>query len=510
MDSVPPMKTLPDPTDAPTRRRCVEAAHARSVLPEVLEHLVARTEAQRQTWQDLAEGVAVVTGQQTGLFGGPLYTLHKAAAAIVDARALTEETGIPAAPLFWLQEEDHDFDEIASSTVLGADGCPVQVTVEGLPEQAGWPVAFRRLGPSVLTALDQVEAALDGLPHTAEVMGLLRASYTPDSTCSDAFRTVLERLFAPYGLLIVDPMSPALRDAASPVHAHAFAAAGPLSEALSAQGEALAAAGRPVPVYVRPDAPLSFVHPDGLEGPRFRVEPEGDGYRLCGAERVVSHAEMEGWPRTTSALLRPLLQDSWLPTAAYVGGPGELAYLAQLPPGWEGFDLPVPLVVPRARFVLVETAIQRTLDALELTVADLELGRDALLTRLGRAGAGRPDPDTLFAGITEASRQALEDFRPIAAELELGLGKSVDKTLGHLQKNAERLMDRYRKALARDDALTMERLDRVLNALRPGGAPQERVYGFASFAARVGIDELVHLVLTAVEPFDGSLREVAL
>lgn len=502
--------TLPDCSDPETRAAAVRAASARRVEPKVLETLTVTTEAQRRSKRALSEGVAVVTGQQAGLFGGPLYTLHKAAAAIVNARALEQQTGVPAAPVFWLQDEDHDFAEIASTHLLDGDLDLHRAHVDGLPSEEGASVAHRTLGPSVSTALQTASTALEGLPHAEQVLTLLEHCYQPQRTISAAFHDLMQTLFAEHGLLVVDPMHPDLAKVAEPVHVRAREQAGSLARALLDHGAELQASGHPVPVHVREQAPLSFVHPQGRSGPRHRFEPAGTGYRLVGSDETLSEARLSASFHTTSALLRPILQDTWLPTAAYVGGPGELAYLAQCEPLWKAFDLPVPLVVLRARFALIDPSTRRALDALALSLADLETPREALLARLGQARGELPPPDELLADLTEHTQARLQAFRPPASRLSDGLGKSVDKTAAHLQATVEKLVDRYRKALARDDQVLLDRVDRVRAMLRPLDAPQERVLGFASFAARVGTANLVQTVLDAVLPFHGDLEEVML
>ncbi len=487
----------PDVTDPRGRAGAGARARARSAHPDVLDHVAVTTDAQARSRDALARGVAVVTGQQAGLFGGPLYTLHKAASAIVDARALEAETGVPCAPVFWLQDEDHDFDEIAAAWLLDAGGELREARVDGLPEEAGRSVRARRLGRSVDDALAVLDEALDGLPHAAEVLELLRPAHAPEASPAAAFRAGLDRLFARHGLLVVDAADPSLAAAARPVHLQAIDQARALSEAL------LETDG---PILVRPGAPLSFVHPEGLDGRRFRVEPRAGGFGIVGTDCVLTAEQVRRGPHTTSALLRPILQDTWLPTAAYVGGPGELAYLPQVEPLWRAFGLPVPLVVPRARFLLVDAASQKLLGRLGLAPRDLEAPRADLETRLGVACGDRPDPDALYASLTEGALAALDAFAPHAD----GVEKAVVKTRATFARAAGRLVDRYRRSLARADAVTVDRLDRLLARLRPNGLPQERVHAWPPYGARHGVDALVDRLLAEVVPFDGALREVML
>lgn len=469
------LRFLPDGyRRAADRADAVGRAALRRVDPAVLDSLVATTPAQHASREALARGaVAVVTGQQAGLFGGPLYTLYKAAAAIADARALQLETGCRCVPVFWLQDEDHDFAEIATTDVLGP------VTVPAQPGDEGRSVAARRLGPAVLEALDLVAARLSGLSEAAPTVDLLRRCYRPDVSPAGAFRELVEAWLAPHGLLVLDPWT--LREAALPVHRRAFDDAERISTVLLERSEALRAAGFDVQVHVRPGAPLSFVHPDGPDGPRIRVDGPVEG------------------AFSTSALLRPILQDTWLPTAAYVGGPGEIAYFAQLPPLYAHLGLPMPLVVPRARFRVVDDGAARLLDQLGLAPDDLALPRDVLLARLARRRDEDPDPDALAAAAV-ALRDAIAPFHPVDP-------KAAEKTAATVTDAVGKLADRVRRTLAARDEVTVDRLDRLRARLQPGGAPQERVHSWPWYGARYG-EGFVRAVLDAVVPFSGDLVDL--
>ena len=472
---------LPRPTD---HAGAVARAAARTVHPAVLAAMAAVHPAQQASRDALAAGaVAVVTGQQAGLFGGPLYTLYKTASAVANARALAAETGTPCVPVFWLQSEDHDFAEIASATLLAADGGLRRVWVEEDPADAGKSVAHRRWGPSVLVALDATADALAGLPHADETMALLRACYAPDHSPAASMRALIDALFGPHGVLVVDPSD--LADAAAPFHQRAVHDAAGISTALEARSAELETAGFAVQVHVRPGAPLAFHHADGPRGPRRRVD-----------------AGVDGGSWSTSALLRPLLQDAWLPTAAYVGGPAEIAYLAQLPPVYARLGMDMPLVVPRARLRVVDDGSRKLLDQLGIHADALGQPRDTVLAGLV------PADDAGIRGALAGLTGALDGFAPLAATLDPGLAKATAKTAATVTDAVGRLVDRYRRVMAERDAVTAGRLDRLRARLQPDGVPQERVHTFPSFAARYGPDAFVTAVIDATVPFDGSLRDL--
>jgi uncharacterized protein YllA (UPF0747 family) len=237
--------------------------------------------------------------------------------------------------------------------------------------------------------------------------------------------------------------------------------------------------------------------------------PDGEGWSLVGTERTLSDAELRAAPHSTSALLRPILQDTWLPTAAYVGGPGELAYLAQLPPLWPAFDLPVPLIPHRARFRLIDGPAAKLLGRLGLDADAACARRDEVLLALGTAGEGHTDPDA----VANAVRKGVDELVAFAEEAEAidpNLHKAVTKAIGSLEHKAQQLSDRYRRALARQDGVTSDRLDRLRARLCPDDAPQERVLAWPTFGARVGPGTLVQRLLDAARPFDPTLVDVML
>ncbi|HEV7554430.1 MAG TPA: bacillithiol biosynthesis cysteine-adding enzyme BshC, partial [Kofleriaceae bacterium] len=272
---------------------------------------------------------AVVTGQQVGLFLGPLYTIYKAATAVVLARAWSRETGSPVVPVFWLQTEDHDIVEIASCAIPG-ERLDVPVDAENRIS-----IAQLTLPDAIADCLDRLAELLGPGDDAAVHVARLGRHYKPGARWADAFAGVLAELFAPEGLVVIDPRDPGFGPFAAPVHARALDDSSRIASALIARGAELSGHK----VHVRPGAPLSFFHPAGACGPRVRLEPVGPGrFAEVGGgpthELAELHAALAADPLSfsTSALLRPILQDTLLPTAAYVGGPAEIAYLAQLPP----------------------------------------------------------------------------------------------------------------------------------------------------------------------------------
>lgn len=462
------------------RRRAVERA---GVLdPAARGALTTQNPGRTEAVERLARGVAVVTGQQPGLFGGPLYGLLKAAHAVRMAAQIEDETGVPCVAVYWVQEEDHDFEEVRHHTVLAADDRLLRAELPG--DDARVALAHRRLGEGSLEALASVERALEGTPHGAEVVALLRASYRPEESLPGAFATWLQRALDDPRLLTLQIRSPSLAEVLAPLHLRAFEEAERWTAALEARAALIEEAGFTVQVPVRPDTALSFVHPDGPEGPRFRANRDDGGWRFAGDGRRWSDATLRAQvtrePRSvsTSALLRPIAQDTLLPTVAYVAGPAELAYWAQLPALYEALGMAMPLVVPRVRGRWIPEEDEELLGAASENADPFQ--DDGPVARRLLGGLGE------LASLPERLEAEVERARESAERLDPNLARAVDKTRRTASAMAEKLVSKAaRAALARDDA-ARGRLQALRARHRPAGGEQERVLGWPSIAARIG------------------------
>lgn len=495
-------------TDPEARARAV--ARARVLAPAVHQVLVSQnaelapSPARDAHLAALQRGAAaVVTGQQVSLFLGPLYVIYKAASAIVLARSLAAETGRPVVPVFWLQTEDHDLPEIAT---CGVPGETLSVPID--PENR-ISIAHLALPPEIDGCLDRLAMLLGPGANACAHVDRLRRHYRPGATWARAFAGVLAELFAPEGLVVIDPRDPQLAAVAAPVHARALEDADRIAAALIARCTELEQAGRGVPVHVRAGAPLSFFHPEGALGPRVRLERTGDVFAEVGGARVHTREALldalRGDPLrfSTSALLRPIVQDTLLPTAAYVGGPAEVAYFAQLAPLYDVFEMAPPLVVPRARFRIVDLRVREQLARLGLTADDVERPELELLARVRQPGPRASDVTT----------RLLDPFLAAHAQLAASLGAGFDRALARTRASVERAVTRFagkvERATLYADAERVAAIRRLRAILVPDGAPQERRLGLAAFAVRNGDRHLVERVLDASVPFDPSLKELS-
>jgi bacillithiol biosynthesis cysteine-adding enzyme BshC len=440
-----------------------------------------------------AGAAAVVTGQQVGLFLGPLYTIYKAASAIVVARALARESHTPVVPVFWLQTEDHDLVEIAGCAVPRGAACErIAVPVDADNRVS---IAHLALPDSIETCLQQLVDVLGAGDDATAHVDRLRRHYRPGARWADAFAGVLAELFAPEGLIVIDPRDAAIAEMVAPIHARALDDAARLAAALDA-GQ----------VHVRPGAPLSFFHPDGPGGRRVRLDPAPGGYVEVGGDRVHDVAALRAaladdpLSFSTSALLRPIVQDTLLPTAAYVGGPAELAYIAQLPALYRAFDMTPPAAIGRARFRIVDHRARKLLRRLGLAAGQLD----------------RPEHELVQTSPSvDVANRLLAPFLAAHAELATELGddspaivRALAKTRSTVEYAVARLAANVAQATSYHDSERVDAIRRLRAWLAPEGAPQERVLALAGFAARGGDRALIERVLAAIEPFDPTLKEI--
>ncbi|HEX5000252.1 MAG TPA: bacillithiol biosynthesis BshC [Terriglobia bacterium] len=435
-----------------------------------LERLCATLGARQNRWGAGLRGVdklrsgavAVITGQQPGLFTGPLYAALKAISAVKLARAL-EEMGIPATPVFWIASEDHDHAEIEWAAVLDEEGGPkrVQVLLEGRPDA---PVGWTTYGADIRSATAELFESLPASEFAGEVRAAIETIYAPGVSPVDAFARLLARLFSATELTLVDPLDPAMKDLARPALEEAVRRNPAIRAAALDASRALTAAGYHAQVHVTEQFTGLFSYEQGSRRP---LKPAA----LDSAENL-----------SPNALLRPFVQDSIFPTAAYIGGPAEIAYFAQARAVYRVCGRPMPPVVPRVSATFVEPRIARALDAYRLERTDAWRGREFLAERAGRTLEGAP----AFDHVRDAVGSELESLRPVLTAVDPTLSGALDTSMRKILYQVESLRTRYVHAESRRSELMDRRLDAIVHAFYPEKKLQEREVGILSFLYRYG------------------------
>jgi bacillithiol synthase len=451
---------VPAPRGAPAWRERAATVRARFQGAPWLDAIApALVSTSRLRGAAAAGGIVVTTGQQPGLFGGPLYTLYKALTALELADAIEAACGIPTAPVFWAATDDADLAEGSSTWVARPGGLETFHLA-----LTGHTLADAVLGPAVAEEATRFVATVGSAPFQG-VIEVMQESYTRTATAGRAYVDLLRAVLGPLGISILDASHPTVRTAAEPLLRRALTDASTVAAALRTRAEAIEAAG--LTPQVADVANLSLV---------FSSE-RGE------KQRVQIGAEARG-TLSPNVLLRPIVESTLLPTVAYVAGPGELAYFAQVTAVADALGVAAPLGVPRWAGTVVEPRIAELLDRRHLTVDDLRADPHGAETRYARSAMPEPLRASLDA-LRESVSRCLDMVRDSADGLELPPA-SVDTTQGSITHRIERLERRVRAAVKRRDSTVMAEFATLRAALVPLGERQERVLNFVSMLAREG------------------------
>lgn len=421
--------------------------------------------------------VAVVTGQQAGLFSGPAYTIYKALTAVRLARELSTR-GIPAVPVFWIATEDHDFAEVNHTHVFTSSHQAVTLRTEGAGT-ANQPVGTIALPSPPVEAL---LTALEGFPHGGEIGNLVREAYPQGATLGDGFRSLTGSLLSKFDLLYLDPMDPAIREIAAPFLCDALAHAPGLNAKLRERSRQLEANGYHAQVLVEEDTSLLF----RLEGKRrLALKRKNGGY--ASRERTFSEAELASEPEQLSpnALLRPVMQDFLLPTIAYVGGGAELAYLGQSQVIYHELLGRMPLVLPRSGFTLIDQHSHRQMERYGMPLTSFFAPPDVVRARIAKCLV----PAALSGQYTEARKaqqRLLDGLRKETLEFDPTLAKALDKTRAKLEYQLEKMERKVAAETLRRDDQARRQADALCALLYPEKHLQERYYSILPFLAEHG------------------------
>jgi bacillithiol biosynthesis cysteine-adding enzyme BshC len=451
--------------------------------------------------------LAVVTGQQVGLFSGPAFTIFKALTTVRLANHLTEQ-GIPVVPVFWLATEDHDLAEVAEVATLDDEYNLISLADHGDSPSPRASVGHVRLTRESTEALARLEACLPSGPLREALLQDLRETYTPGATWVEAFGQFMARLLSRWGVILLNPLDPAVHQLGAEVYSQALERAPELRAKLLERSQLLSRSGYHAQVNVTEDSTLVFVN---REGNRLPIHQRDGDYLIEGTQKTPIEelrSELAADPTAFSpnVLLRPLVQDILLPTLAYVAGPSELAYLAQAQVLYEAFGRPQPVLFPRAAFTLVDHRIQRLLDKYRLSVEDVWLGEEHLSGKIAAVG--------LAEGWSERFAQAQEEMVSLLSRLR-GDIERLDPTLlealQHAQEKIHYQMDRLRAKVSRAGLARSELLQRHAQALTrflmPQKDLQERRVGGAYFLGRAGY-ELLRRLLAQIQ-IDRPAHQVA-
>jgi len=420
---------------------------------------------------------AVVTGQQVGLFGGPMYTLYKAITAVLLAQKLSAKfPGKNFVPVFWLEGEDHDFAEMNHVAVLDHENVPV--TIEylpggAMPEKNVGAVGIMAFDETIAATCGRLEAALAGTEFTPGIMAALRACYTPGATFAGTFQAWLNRLLPGSGLVFISGAEPRLKRVLSPLFVRELQEYPRFSRMVIDRSAELE---RSYHAQVKPKSINLFLF---HKGGRYLIEPRETDFSLKGTRAFFSKEQLLAIARETpeqlspNVVLRPLCQDMLLPTVAYVGGPSEIAYHAQLGPLYQELSLVQPVIYPRASVSLVQTNLLRAMEKYSLELPEF-LGDVGGVTRKVVEQISDIKLDRLFDSVTKNLHEALGELKFGLNEIDPTLLGALENVTSKIDANLGVLREKAVAAQKRRNDTAVRQIERAAAGLLPSGNLQER------------------------------------
>jgi bacillithiol biosynthesis cysteine-adding enzyme BshC len=447
--------------------------------------------------------VAIVTGQQAGVFGGPLYTLLKAVSTIALARYVESTAGIAAVPVFWVDAEDHDWDEICGANVLDRDLSPASVTVPTMAGCGHLPVGRLTFDSRLTGAVADLFARLPDTEHTGWLRHAIDHRYTPGASVTTAFAGLLDDLLGAHGLVVFEPDDVRAKPLVSHLFVRELSEPGLAASCARDGARRLQALGH-APQIEPADDVVSLFYLD--ENGRHAIRKRATG--LVVGEDARQQADLVAMARrapesfSPNVLLRPLVQDCLFPTACYVGGPSELAYQTQLGGAYTAFGLVAPLLAPRVSATLLDSAAVRFLKKQGLPLEALQPQDELALNRL-LAAQLPPELDATFAELEAAVSERSAAIKAVAVRVDPTLGGAVDTTIDRLRDTLKTLHGKVVQGAKKKDETVHRQFIRARTLAFPSGHPQERELNATFFLNRYG-PELVTRLLEAVPPLPAA------
>ncbi len=449
---------------------------------------------------DQPDTLAIVTGQQIGLYGGPLFTFLKALHTVLLANRLASEAPGAVVPVFWMETADADFGEVNRIAFPPTTEGPRRAVYTPHDVVAGKSISVHNLSDEIEEVNRIVLDWMAELPFARSLGSLIEQAYRPGRLMSAAFREVMNDILGEMGLILVDARHPAVSALTHEFWEHSLAHPEKLNAAFAGSSRDLEAQRLPLQVQLRRDAlPVMHIGEDGL---RKRILGTSGAWRIGSDGAVFDDEELHQMVvnqfdvLTPSALLRPLLQDWLLPTWIYVGGPAEVSYHAQVGRCYDSLGIPRPLISPRMSVTLVERSARRWLDKNSWSVADVLGGREILQARSGKAEALKE----LFDSGGEQMKSWLRRIEKAGDETGINLYGEIDQADRKIEHQWTRLRTVALHKLANQDQAQALHAEKLLDRFMPDGMLQERHSSALYFLAAYGRN-IINLITNEINLF---------
>ncbi len=435
--------------------------------------------------------VAVVTGQQIGICTGPLYTIYKTITAIKLAEQLTSQLpDYNFVPVFWLENEDHDFNEVNNVHLINSEGQieKVEYLLGGKPFDKN-PGAVGKLVIDEFADkfFDELQGKVQETEFKSQLFASLRGHYRSGATLSAAFVGLMNQLLEESGLIFLDPNDVDLKKIVAPVFRKEISEVTRTSKLVIDKSAELEERYH---AQIKAKSLNLFMH---HKGGRYLIEPRENDYSLKGTRQFFSKEELSSIAEQTPELLspnvvlRPICQDTLLPTAVYVGGPAEIAYFAQLKPVYEFFGVQMPVIYPRASVTILEDKIKTILEKFQVDVSEIWSDIDPVLIRIAEQ-VSEVKVDGVFEQLIRRIREAVGESRYGIQQVDATLSGAIDSTLARIESQLNVLKEKTQSAQQRRQDITMKQIQKAATHIFPNSNFQEREFNAVYYLNKYGPD----------------------
>jgi len=456
--------------------------------------------------------IAVVTGQQAGLFTGPLYTIYKALSAIKMAEELTGK-GSKAVPVFWVATEDHDFDEVSHTFFTGNAGELAKAEYRPKNYVKSTPVGNIKIDDTIHQAIDKALNALPQSDFSSTVRDSIEKAWSEGTLFGNAFSKNISDILGRFGLIIIDPIHPGIKSLSAPIYIEAIERSSEIVASIRQKSSELVSEGYHAQVLVEEDYFPLFRLDDERRRIALRKTANGN-YSAKEEKREYSLAELAAIAKddpqrfSPGVMLRPVVQDYLLPTVCYFGGAAEVAYFAQNSDVYKILNRPVTPIMHRQSFTFVEAKHKRTLDKFDLVLSDIFIGFNKTIESVGKKQVSS-ETVSMFDEIEKRIDAGLDRLDQNLSQIDRTLSDNLTKRRRKIAYHITALKKKTYLAATRKDEMVERRIKAAFDSLLPNGELQERVLNVHSFLNKYG-PYFVDLIYSEIDLNDKSHRVVDL
>lgn len=433
------------------------------------------------------KALTVVTGQQLTIYGGPLFTVYKTLTAIIYAKKWSVALNRPLIPVFWLADEDHDYEEVVSLS-LPQNGTTSSIKYnQSFPEHFTPPVGDIKFTEEILSFKSQLKERLGETDFHDDLWSDIHQAYGKNKSFKVAFGNWLLHLFGDQGLILAGSQEKSIKRFSSNIIKQSISKSVQINKALDETTYQLISDEYHGQVQIQ-SSNLFYLDDDKN---RIKINVSNDKWSTAEKEWTCAEliSEIDESPEhfSPNVFLRPILQDHLLPTLAYVGGPGEIAYFAQMKSLYEVFGMEMPVILPRFSMTLIESSVERVLEKLPFSFAEYH-NRIEDLEKSYVKKTEEVDIEKLF-GIWKSQMEDLNKVKKDEIqEIDPSLGGSVGKAKAVYFSELDKLKGKVYKSVKQQEKIQLDRIAKIKNNLFPNNNLQEREIAFIYFMNKYGPD----------------------